>query len=67
MQKHGKDYDKLMAALPSKTLSQIKNYIQNYAKKVNPPFMLNSSACGFAGNTTARHNIGSLGERMARA
>ena len=34
MQLYGRDWAKLAAAVPSKTLTQIKNYYQNYKVKV---------------------------------
>ena len=37
MQLYGRDWAKLAAAVPSKTLTQIKNYYQNYKVKVRAP------------------------------
>lgn len=34
VQEHGRDWKKLQAAVPGKTIVQIKNYYQNYKVKV---------------------------------
>lgn len=43
---HGRNWERLQAAVPTKTLTQIRNYYQNYRSKIFEPIVLPPGAVG---------------------